>query len=123
MMSIGLGVWGALLASVLLSATAQVFLKIGSKQIEFQSGVVGLATSALLAPPIWAGLLLYVASVGAWVFVLSKMDLSAAYPFVGLGFILTTALGVILLGEAVSVGRIVGTLLVVIGCFLVARTV
>ena len=40
-----------------------------------------------------AGLALYGLGAMVWLYVLARLPLSAAYPFVGLGFILTMVLG------------------------------
>jgi len=53
--------------------------------------------------------------------VLNRVPVSFAYPFVGLGFILTAVLAWTLLGEGVSAGRALGTLLVALGVVLIAR--
>lgn len=76
----------------------------------------------LSSPMILIGLALYGLSALVWLFVLARAPLSLAYPFVGLGFILTMASGAWILGESVSTGRIVGTLLIAAGCVLVARS-
>lgn len=115
-------VWLTLIASVVLSATAQLFLKLGSRHLASEGGPIELARSAALSPPIWAGLALYGLSVALWIRVLSKLDLSMAYPFVGLGFLMTTGFGAIFLGENVTPMRILGTILVAGGCILVARS-
>jgi multidrug transporter EmrE-like cation transporter len=84
--------------------------------------LIDLFRSAALSPPIWGGLALYGLSVALWIRVLSKLDLSVAYPFVGLGFLMTMAFGAIFLAENVSLTRIMGTALVAVGCILVARS-
>ena len=58
----------------------------------------------------------------AWLWVLSKVDLSVAYPFVGLSFLVTMAFGAFLLEESVTPSRIAGTLLIAVGCILVGRS-
>jgi len=65
--------------------------------------------------------MVYALSAAAWIVVLSKLDLSLAYPFVGLGFVVTFLIGVLLLGEPASAGRLAGTLLIAGGAVLVAR--
>ncbi len=69
----------------------------------------------------WPGLMLYALGAVLWLGVLARIDVSIAYPFVGLGFILAALCGVFLLGEAFSVIRFVGTCLVVLGLVLVPR--
>jgi multidrug transporter EmrE-like cation transporter len=55
-----------------------------------------------------------------WLFVLARVDVSVAYAFVALGFFLTMTLGVLLLGEALTLAKVAGILLVVFGVWLVA---
>lgn len=68
------------------------------------------------------GLFVYFSSAVVWLLVLAKIDVSLAYPFVGLGFILTALLGWLIRGEELSIGRISGTALIVLGVVLVARS-
>jgi multidrug transporter EmrE-like cation transporter len=68
---------------------------------------------------VWLGLSLYAMGAVLWLGVLAKIEVSIAYPFVGLGFILTLLFGVFLLGEAFSLIRLIGTILVVLGIVLV----
>jgi multidrug transporter EmrE-like cation transporter len=68
-----------------------------------------------------AGLALYFSAAVVWLFALARIEVSMAYPFVGLGFILTMILGKFLMGDAVTAARLVGTLLISIGVVLVAR--
>jgi multidrug transporter EmrE-like cation transporter len=113
-----------ILLSVGLSALAQLLLKMGVDR----SGAVSQGESAsglftmLMSPMVIGGLALYGVGAMVWLFVLGKAPLSLAYPFVGLGFILTAALGIFVLNEGVSAGRIAGTLLIALGCVLVARS-
>jgi drug/metabolite transporter (DMT)-like permease len=65
---------------------------------------------------------MYVLGAGLWLLVLSKVDVSLAYPFVGLGFIMTMLLGWLFLHEGVGVERIIGTLLIAGGVVLVSRS-
>lgn len=115
------------LLSVGLSASGQLLLKLGASAPAVRAAISGgaplpargwaLATSA----PLIAGLTVYALSAAAWIVVLSRLDLSLAYPFVGLGFIVTFLIGVLLLGEPVSAARLAGTLLIALGAVIVAR--
>jgi multidrug transporter EmrE-like cation transporter len=118
----------ALLATILgtvsLSAFAQMALKIGTSSLQSSAGK-GLPAAILTlvsSPFIWLGLGIYAASVLAWLWVLSKTDVSVAYPFVGISFVLTAGMGAMFLHENVSTLRIAGTLLVICGCILIARS-
>lgn len=114
-----------ILASVGLSAVAQMFLKlgVGAVRIAADSGVAATLTAYAFSPFVVLGLALYGLGAVMWLFVLSRLPLTAAYPFVGLGFILTMIIGATALGESVSTMRIAGTLLIAAGCVLVARSV
>jgi multidrug transporter EmrE-like cation transporter len=56
-----------------------------------------------------------------WLGVLARVEVSLAYPFVGLGSILTSLLGIFVLGESFSVIELVGICLVVLGIVLVTQ--
>ena len=56
-----------------------------------------------------------------WLVVLNRVAVSFAYPFVGLGFVLTAFLAWALLGEGLTAYRALGTLLVTLGVVLIAR--
>jgi len=121
-----IAVLGLILISVAMSAVAQIALKHGMSspvvQASLNSGIERVAPLIATNPFIWAGLALYGAGALLWLGVLAQIDVSQAYPFVGLGFLLTMVLGIILLGESVSAMRLIGTLLVVAGVVLVSRT-
>lgn len=113
-----------ILASVGLSALAQLALKLGTGSLAAQraSGAGRELFALATSPLVITGLALYGFGAVLWLFVLGRAQLSLAYPFVGLGFILTMFAGALVLGEPVGPARAAGTLLIVIGCVLVART-
>lgn len=117
-----------ILASVALSSGAQFALKVGASAPQVRTAISGggSITDRILAfattPMLVLGLTVYAISAFTWILVLSKLDLSFAYPFVGLGFILTFAIGTMVLGESFSAARLAGTLLIACGAVLVARS-
>lgn len=111
-----------ILASVALSALAQLALKTGTAAAARSRGVGGELVSLVQSPFVIAGLALYALGAVLWLFVLARAPLSLAYPFVGLGFIFTMLAGALVLGEQVTPVRIAGTLLIAAGCGLVARS-
>ena len=115
------------LFSVGLSALAQLLLKMGmSGPVVLQAVRYGppLRTAWTIATdlPVLGGLSLYFASAAVWLLVLARLPLSVAYPFVGLGFILTMLLGWLVLGDTLNASRVVGTVLVTAGVVLIARS-
>ena len=113
------------LLSVMISALAQVTLKLGVSSPTVQNAMASSTMDAVWAlalnPRVIGGFALYGMGAMSWLFVLSKVDVSQAYPFVGLSIAMTFVAGHFLLGEPAPVLRIVGIALVVAGITLVAR--
>ncbi len=107
---------------VLLSSAAQLVMKRGMSAGAGSAGadVAGTYLHALSSPLVWLGLGLYGASAVLWLWVLSRLDVSLAYPLVSLGFVVTLALGVVWLGEPLSWTRVAGCGLIVAGVWLLA---
>lgn len=112
--------------TVTLSACAQLALKMGADspamKTAISTGIMDAVIAAAFSPLIWTGLTIYGLSVALWVWVLSKVDLTIAYPFVGISFLITMAFGAFILDESITSLRIVGTLLIAVGCVLVAQS-
>jgi len=115
-----------ILAGVLLNAAAQLLLKQGMIQVgQFELGMANLLAigpRVAVNPFVLLGLASYVISVGAWLVVLSRVDVSVAYPMVSLGYVVTVILGRVLFNEAVTAQRVLGVLVICAGVFLVARS-
>jgi drug/metabolite transporter (DMT)-like permease len=117
--------FGLILVSVSLSAAAQILFKYGvtSAKVGFEgTGVIPVLLSYLLTPGVIGGLALYGIGTLLWLNVLSRIEVSQAYPFVGLGFLLTALLGMVLFGDNVNAWRIGGMVLIGAGIYLVARS-
>lgn len=62
----------------------------------------------------------FVASL-AWMAAMTRFDLGYAYPFMSLAFVVVMVFGILFLGEAPSLPKILGTLLVMVGLVVIAR--
>ena len=82
----------------------------------------GHVSLALLTPGVMAGLGFYVVGTLLWLSALGRLELSQAYPFVSLGFALTTLGGWWLFSDQVSIQRVAGIAVIMVGIALVART-
>ena len=108
-----------ILVAVTMSAVAQILFKIGLTRPEpVATGLAG----TFLSPPIVGGLALYGIGTLVWLTALSRVEVSQAYPFVGLGFVLTALLGHYMFGDNLSLSRVAGVLLVIVGIIIIART-
>ena len=112
--------------SIVLSVMAQFSLKAGMSSVEVKAAMTqsfGWSTpmTVLTNGFVIGGFLLYGLGAIVWLGVLSKWDVSKAYPLVGLGFVFTMLVG-LMLGEQVSAPRAAGVALICTGVFLVARS-
>ena len=116
------------LITVTITATAQTLLKYGVNVLNLQDSISTDVEISLLSkisflvfnPFILGGIGLYGVSSLLWIYVLSRLPLSRAYPFVGLSIVITSIVGALFLGERLVVTQIIGIVLVSIGVFLVA---
>lgn len=114
----------AILASVTVTSLAQLSMKVGVEAAKvaaagpFGDQVWAYALSAY----VWLGLVMYGVGAVLWLFVLSRFELSLAYPFVSLSFVMVAALSAVFLGEHLSILRLLGVALIVAGSILVARS-
>ena len=59
--------------------------------------------------------IVYAVSTGLWVWLLRYMDISKAYPFMALGFVIVPLLSVWLFNEKLSLPYMVGVSLIIAG--------
>ena len=112
--------------SIICSVVAQYALKAGmmSPGAKAFDGITSSLRSyfdTFSNPYILTGLALYGLGALLWLSVLSKWDVTKAYPMVGLGFALAAVIG-ILLGEQMTVVRGTGIAMIVLGVFIVGQT-
>jgi drug/metabolite transporter (DMT)-like permease len=116
-----------ILVSVTLAGVAQLTLKSGVNDVtSAQGGTLHLNAAGLRAllvsPVVLGGLVLFGLSAVVWLFALSRTQLSFAYPFAALSYVLIVAFSVIVLHEHVPPLRWAGVGLIVSGIVLVALT-
>jgi multidrug transporter EmrE-like cation transporter len=114
-----------LLASVFLSSIAQIVLKTGLSEPHVTTALDGgsradAAMAVFFNLWIIVGLAVYFLAAVVWLFALARIEVSMAYPFVGVGFIMTMVLGKFLMGDAVTATRLFGTVLISVGVIFVS---
>jgi multidrug transporter EmrE-like cation transporter len=115
-----------ILCSILLSSFAQIVLKIGMSNTNVlaaiqSSNALEIIKAIATNISVIGGLGLYFASAAVWLLVLAKVDVSFAYPFVGLGFIITMLLAFFINGEVLSTTKVIGTLCIALGVAIIAQ--
>jgi len=111
---------------VMLNAAAQLFLKEGMRRIghfEFiWANIVPIGFTVAGNLFVLAGLACYVVSVGVWLLVLSRVEVSFAYPLLSVGYIVNAVAGYYLFQENLSLTRITGILIICVGVYFVTRS-
>lgn len=120
-MTISLQVLMVALVSVSMNAAAQVLLKIATSRPEIGPTAAEKLVGSLISVPGVAALAIYALSILSWVWVLSKLPVSQAYPFISIGFVLVAAFGHLFLNERLHWSAYLGIFLIAIGLYLVAR--
>lgn len=114
-----------ILTSEFLSVVAQILLKHGMSNSNVQTALGLDALNAVITIftniSVLGGLAAYVSSAGIWLLVLSKIDVSKAYPFVGIGFIGTMMFAHWFLNEPLTMTKVLGTSLVLLGVLLISQ--
>jgi drug/metabolite transporter (DMT)-like permease len=115
-----------ILVSVLAGAVGQILLKKGMSSM----GPLTLSVSELGSilwriatnPFVIVGLAIYVSGTVFWLVALSRVELSYAYPFASLSYVVMLIASWLLFREDISGMRLLGTLVVGLGVFLISRS-
>ena len=115
-----------ILATVLLNATSQILMKTGMTQVgkfefsgaSFRQMTIGAATNIFII----CGLVTMVISMVTHLMSLSRFDVSFAFPFLSIAYVLVLLYGYFAMGESVTALRVAGVSLVVAGTVLIARS-
>ncbi len=111
-----------LLGAVCLGVLGQLLMKSGMNRV---GAIDSFGLQALIRlfsnPFVLLGFASYGVSSIGYLMALSKLDLSVAYPMVGIGYVLVMLISWLFLREQVSAARWLGALLIFAGVWLVGR--
>jgi len=114
------------LISIGLLVAGQTLLKYGLTRaggVSFASGNIMQGLRVIFTSPyLIMGFVAYGISALLWLDVLSKLDISYAFPLVSLTYVITLFVGRFLFHETVTWSRVVGVLVIIGGVILVARS-
>lgn len=80
-----------------------------------------LVKFVLFRPLVISGLLSAVLASFTWIAALSKFELSYAYPFMSLNFVVVVSLSFLLFGEGINAYKLIGLALICLGVFVVSK--
>lgn len=115
-----------ILFTVLTNAAAQIMLKkgmlgVGEVPLEAASAI-STTFRILLNPWVFLGLCTFVISMASHLIVLSRVDLSFAYPFLSLAYVVAAAYAYVVFHEDVNAMRIAGIGLICLGTIVISRS-
>jgi len=113
LITIGFTVYGQLILKWRITQLGSLPLEFGDK-VRFLLGL-------LVDPVMLSGLLAAVFASLAWMAAMTKFDLSHAYPFMSLNFVIVLLLSGWLLGEPMTLQKAFGVGLIVLGTVIAAR--
>ena len=119
---------GALLSiitSIVLGVVGQLFIKQGLRSLgglNFSGGLISSYLKIFVSPFIAVGLSVYFLGVFFWLYALSKVELSFAYPFVSLSYVLVLLFSWVFLGEQISLVRWAGVVIICLGVVLISKS-
>ncbi|MFN3279980.1 MAG: EamA family transporter, partial [Paracoccus hibiscisoli] len=96
-------------------AGGQVLFKLAASSVPAGGGLFHKLAGLALSPAFVLAIVLYAALSLFWVWILTRIPLSQAYPFVALSFTLTLAAGVLMFGEQASPRLLLGSGLILVG--------
>lgn len=111
-----------ILASVGLNALAQILLRLGARTAAASEPEPAALLALAFQPPVLAGLACYGGSLLLWLYVLGRVEVSFAYPFLALGFVLVALAGWQWLGEPMPPARAAGIGIILAGVLVLARS-
>jgi multidrug transporter EmrE-like cation transporter len=113
-----------ILVSILFGAIGQILMKYGTMHASSANGegVLAMLLKYFTNLPILAGLSFYALSAVIWIFAISKVELSFAYPMVALGYVVVVIASYFLFGEGVSALRIAGLVTIIAGVLMIAKS-
>jgi drug/metabolite transporter (DMT)-like permease len=114
-----------ILATIGLTVYGQLILKwriaqLGSLPLEFTDKIKFLF-GLLLDPAIFSGFAAAFLASLAWMAAMTKFELSHAYPFMSLNFVVVLLLSGWLLSEPINIQKTVGIALIILGTVVAAR--
>ena len=107
------------LVNVLIMVAGQVLFRYGAKDKTFDS--FSAVVSVVFTPVVLLALFLYVCTTVLWLYILSSVPLSFAYPIQALAFPLVLILSMFLFKEPISISGWIGVAIIFIGVIVTTR--
>lgn len=114
-----------ILFTVLTNAAAQILLKYGMIRIgdfsTLHSNLIIKLLQVVFSPFVFLGLCTFVISMASHLYVLSKVELSYAYPFLSLAYVVVAVYAYFIFQEDLNAMRVFGIALICVGTVFIAQ--
>jgi multidrug transporter EmrE-like cation transporter len=100
-------------SGIVIGVGGQMMLKAGAGAPSFWAQI--------LSPSTIIGLLLYVAATLAYLIAIREIPIAVAFPSIAVSYVVILALGVIVFGESLTIGKVIGTALILGGVWTLNR--
>lgn len=110
---------------VTTNALSQTLLKQGMVKVgEFSintGNALSMGFRILFDPWVFSGLVVMVISMASHLYVLSRVPITFAFPFISFSYVVILAVGYFIFGERLNINHFIGTALIMAGLFFIAR--
>ena len=115
-----------LFAAIFLAAASQFLFRLETLSLDtlpdqLHEKIIFLIKLVITSPLLFLGMCLTFLGGIFWLLALTKFELSYAYPFTGLAFILILSLDIVFFGANLNFSKVIGTLIVFAGLVVLSR--
>ncbi len=111
-----------LVLAVVLDTFIQITWKLAVRDVPADASVHTTLRLVLSSPLFLAAMLAFLAQLWNWLRVLARADLSFAQPFTALSYLTVLGISAYSLHERISVSKMLGVALILLGVFFISRT-
>lgn len=116
-------IYGLLLIAICLTVTGEVLLKLGMNVVRADVGAFSASLPVLVRTftewRVVLGFALIFSGALFWLGVISRADFSFAYPLLALSYVVALLPARFVIGEQITLNRLVGALIVVVGAVII----
>ena len=107
--------------AIIFNAMANILMKMGMLRVDGNSDIFHMASKSITQPTIPLGIISFVLALICYLYVLSKLNLSIAYPIMtSMGFLIVILASWAFLKESITTIQVVGFVFIILGVWMTA---
>ena len=107
--------------AIIFNALANVLMKMGMMRVDNNTNIFSMASKSFAQPAIPLGIVSFILALICYLYVLSKLNLSIAYPIMtSMGFLVVILASWVFLKESITTIQIVGFVFIIMGVWMTA---